>query len=388
MFRVTLLKVLVIVLGAGVLFPGFLLSNRPAYAFHAAPNHHTSIIRDFDRFDHSQNRQFAEQKNNRCDDRRIALLGSGLNRWLISEQQRRTVGLTAVSIQEEGKPEEAETPAQTAESDEEPVISAEQVKLKTVINEEAWVGMSEQELNQVIQVSGKLKWKGLYRWGSDFRPQPANFELVLGARGAKWLDSVFNIGFVEIDSFLDKAGMEHQPSRIPPGIENPLEAWVFPELGKDASEGTDSGQALFVNLEFPRPEQIPFEATSVKGSLKLNLATEYDVITIDNIAQTKGRLELPELAKMGLEITISRPGDLTIMVAISGDTKRVADVKVVGETGDVGETKLVIPNKAYFQIDFISEISEELGLKIRLVKASRELTLPFEMEGMFLRAER
>ena len=388
MFRVTLLKVLVIVLGAGVLFPGFLSSNRPAHASHAAPDHHTSIIRDFDRFDHSQNRQLAEQNNNRCNDSRIALLGSGLNRWLISEQQRRAVRVTAVSIQEEGKPKEAETTDQTVESVEEPVISAEQVKLKTVINEESWVGMSDRELNQVIQVSGKLKWKGLYRWGANFRPQPANFELVLGARGAKWLDSVFNIGFVEIDSFVDQAGAEHQPSRIPPSIENPLEGWVFPELGKDASEATKNGQALFVNLEFPRPEQVPFEAASVKGSLKLNLATEYDVITIDNIAQTKGRLELPELAKMGMEITISRPGDLTIMVVISGDTKRVADVKVVGETGALGETKVVIPNKAYFQIDFISEISEELGLEIRLVKASRELKLPFEMEGMFLRAER
>ena len=388
MFRVTLLKVLVIVLGAEVLLPGFLSNNRPAHASHAAPDYHTSIIRDFGRFDHSQNLQLAAQNNNRYKDSRIALLGSGLNRWLISEQQRRAIRVTAVSIQEESKPEEAEATDQTVESVDVPVISAEQVKLKTVINEGSWVGMSDRDLNQVIQVSGKLKWKGLYRWGANFRPQPANFELVLGARGAKWLDSVFNIGFVEIDSFVDQTGAEHQPSRIPPGIENPLEGWVFPELGKDASEATKSGQALFVNLEFPRPEQVPFEVASVKGSLKLNLATEYDVITIDNIAQKKGRLELPELAKMGMEITISRPGDLTIMVAISGDTNRVADVKVVGETGALGETKVVIPNKAYFQIDFITEISEELRLEIRLVKTSRELTLPFEMEGMFLRAER
>ena len=388
MFRVTLFKVLVIVLGAGVLFPGFLSSNRSAHASHAVPNHLIRIIRDFDRFDHSQNHQLAEQNNNRCNDSRIAFLDSGLDRWLISQQQRRAIRSTAVSMQEEGRPEEAETTDQAAGRVEEPVISAAQVKVKTVINEESWVGMSEQELNQVIQVSGKLKWKGLYRWGADFRPQPANFELVLGTRGAKWLDSVFNIGFVEIDSFVDKAGTKHQPSRVPPGIENPLEGWVFPEVGKDASEAAKSGQALFVNLEFPRPERVPFEATSVKGSLKLNLATEYDVITIDDIAQTKGRLELPELAKMGMEITISRPGNLTIMVAISGDTKRVADVKVVGETAAVGETRLVIPDKAYFQIDFISEISEELGLEIRLVKASRELTLPFEMEGMSLRAER
>ena len=134
MFRVTLLKVLAIVLGAGVLFPGFLSSNRPAHACHAALDHHTSIIRDFDRFDHSQNSQLAEQNNNRCNDNRLALLDSGLNRWLISEQQRRAIHVTAVSIQEEAKPEGAEATDQTVESVEVPVISAEQVKLKTVIN--------------------------------------------------------------------------------------------------------------------------------------------------------------------------------------------------------------------------------------------------------------
>ncbi|MDG2012938.1 MAG: hypothetical protein P8J33_05500 [Pirellulaceae bacterium] len=376
------------VLGTGLFFPELLPINKPVQASNLALTCHPSIIRDETRFDHSQNFELPEQFSASDSRGGVGLSHIGLCRDLFTKQLHQVVHIPATFRQEEDAPQEVEATEEIAESSKLPVIAADKVKLETIANEESWVGLSDQELKQVIQVSGELKWKGLYRWKPDFNIAPPNFELVLGTRGAKWLDSVFNIGFVKIDSFVDKEGEKHQPLSVPPGVEDPLEDWVFPASGKKESTASKSGRSLFVNLEFPRPEKIPFEAVSVKGSLKLNLATEYEVITINNIAQVTGRLELPELTKRGMEITVSRPSDITIMVEIIGNSKRVADVKIIGDTEAVGETQVVIPGKAYFQIDFLSAISNELDLRIRLVKESRELTLPFEMDSMSLRAER
>ena len=150
-----------------------------------------------------------------------------------------------------------------------------------------------------------------------------------------------------------------------------------------------SGQrasSVFVGVQYESPDTLPMKVKMVQGSLKFKLATEFELVTIANIAETEGRLDLPTLSDREIEISIRRIDGRSIVVQMKGKLDDVADVNLLGKVADTAKSRVVIRDKVFFQFDFLSEIPADLSLQIQLVNRSRELTLPFELNDLLLGA--
>jgi hypothetical protein len=70
------------------------------------------------------------------------------------------------------------------------------------------------------------------------------------------------------------------------------------------------------------------------------------------------------------------------VVQVTGDIDRVSDVTLTVDDQDVGENRMTTRNVRFFQFSFLSTIPPNLDLQVRLVRQSRELTVPFRFESL------
>ncbi len=212
-------------------------------------------------------------------------------------------------------------------------------------------------------------------------------ELTLGARGADFLDDVSKIGFVELDTLVDNLGGQWQVRPLPLDMVHIGNGWMAPNRDK---VGSGLGQPVSVPValiyrpetQVNPPKGIPNQIKSVQGRYKMRLATEEKVISIDRISQNLGVIDLPELQQMGLEIMVFRPDEGTLLVQASGNTSDLIDASVEGQVGEMGKLILFGQERSYVQFNFLEKIPADLSLKIRLFGEGRELTVPFEFQGI------
>lgn len=307
------------------------------------------------------------------------------------ECPRSTGDLNSVQQQEASGEDQVESKAGAIlqEQVELAAIPAQKVDVKIAPVDASWSATSDAMLSQLATVSGELRWHKIIRpTTKETRDRvPMNFELVVGASGAEFLESAYRVGFVEVSSFICNENEAPPRFTMPPGIPDPVNGWVFPQNGRRGKVSADRWERVFAGVQYESPASLPLEVKSVKGSMKLKLATEYENITIANIGETEGRLELPSLQERGVQVSVRRIDDVSIVVQMQGNLDDVADVNLVGEIPNTAKSRVRFRDRVFFQFDFLSKIPTDLALQIQLVNGSREVTLPFDLSNLVLRPE-
>lgn len=247
----------------------------------------------------------------------------------------------------------------------------------------SWANLSDEQLIGLIQLSGTLNWKGKVGVSHTLQPLPPNFEFVIGMRGAELQDAICNIGFVEINSLIDDQDNEYQPLPVPEGIQVATQNWMPPRRGTAGRLETSEIQPVYVNVEFPRPEVVPKSIKSVDGRFRVLLASQRRVVKIKDVSANQGLVEHPVLSDKGLDVVVSRPDDITMVVQITGDVTQVMDVKLEGvPEDDLGEIQMHVRGTNFYQFNFISTVPPDVDVDIRLVDETRTLSIPFHFERL------
>ena len=269
------------------------------------------------------------------------------------------------------------------------IIPADRVDVQVQANSAAWVEASDERLKQLPGISGWLQWHGVIRSSREETQNrvPRNFELVIGAGGAEFLKSAYRIGFVEITRFDPNNNETPKRFILPPGITDPANGWVFPRNERKLGDSEKPEGWVFVGVQYECPAELPFKVSSVQGSVRFKLATEYENITIAKIAETEGRIDLKSLDERNIAISVRRIDDRSIVAEIQGNVDELADVNLMTPVADTAKSRVAIRDKVFYQIDFLSKIPADLSLQVQLVNRSREITLPFDLSDLVLRSE-
>ena len=247
--------------------------------------------------------------------------------------------------------------------------------------------LNDQQLVDSLELTGELRWRGRVGIRHDLVAVSPNVELVIGMNGSQFLDAVSSVGFVRIDSMTDNNQATYAPSVYAPRMPNPVTGWIAPR--RSALKIQDGPSPVYVDVEFPRPEELPDALSDVRGEFKVAMVEQSNVITIDSVVQNNGVLNHESLVDKGLQVVVSIPDPMTIVARVAGDTNAVMDMRIPGvASSDVGVNQMSVGDEVYFQFNFIRRVPEGVALDIRLVDKVRTLTVPFSFASIPFEKER
>ena len=268
-----------------------------------------------------------------------------------------------------------------------PPIDPASVSMKVETSPLASQQLNDQQLVDSLELTGELRWRGRVGIRHDLVAVSPNVELVIGMNGSQFLDAVSSVGFVRIDSMTDNNQATYAPSVYAPRMPNPVTGWIAPR--RSALKIQDGPSPVYVDVEFPRPEELPDALSDVRGEFKVAMVEQSNVITIDSVVQNNGVLNHESLVDKGLQVVVSIPDPMTIVARVAGDTNAVMDMRIPGvASSDVGVNQMSVGDEVYFQFNFIRRLPEGVALDIRLVDKVRTLTVPFSFASIPFEKER
>jgi len=232
-----------------------------------------------------------------------------------------------------------------------------------------------------IKVDVSAAWSKTISMGSDGKQKPKDLEVLVVLTGPD-AKAATHFGMIKIEQAESDGKALSLNAPFEWDIKDPRKQFVRIKRGGSFSDHPEDGVGL--KLAFVHPGDIE-AVDKIKGSVSLKTGGKRTDVMIKEIAQATAMPANDALSAAGVELKLKQSeGSIQVDVTSGADT--VYDVSLVDESGKapegIGVGRGEVNGVPMYSFSFDGGAPSGAQLKITLVTDSREVTVPFEADGL------